>query len=100
MLHCPRAALKALKDLLVHRPKECVRNCLPVYICVALATVVCHITGLMLKCAVMHRNPIDTFIQQIRTEWEETLRKSRNAQKKIEKKPTILDNLVVFLMTH
>jgi hypothetical protein len=46
----------------------------------------------MLKRAVMLRNPIDTFILQIRTEWEETLRKSRNAQKKIENKPTILDD--------
>jgi hypothetical protein len=49
-------------------------------------------THAMIKRAVMLRNPIDTFIQQIRTEWEETLRKSRNAQKKIENKPTILDD--------
>ena len=45
----------------------------------------------MIECAVKLRNAIDSFIQHIRSEWEETLRKARNPLK-MQDKPTILDN--------
>ena len=59
MLHCPRAALKALKDLLVHRPKECVRNYLPVYIYMRCTS----------DCSLSHNwSDVNSYLSRYRTE--------------------------------
>jgi hypothetical protein len=49
----------------------------------------------MIERAVKLRNAIDTFIQRIRSEWEEALRKARNPSNKMKDKPTILDDTLM-----
>jgi len=49
----------------------------------------------MIERAVKLRNAVDTFIQRIRSEWEEALRKARNPPNKMKDKPTILDDTLM-----
>jgi hypothetical protein len=53
-----------------------------------------NLTYDIIKHAIKLCNAIDTFIQRIRSEWEEALRRARNPLKKVKDKPSILNNML------
>jgi hypothetical protein len=49
----------------------------------------------IIKRVIRLYNAIDTFIQRIRSEWEEALGEARSPFKKVEDKPFILNNMLM-----
>ena len=54
-----------------------------------------NLTHDMIKRVIKLCNAIDTFIQRIRSEWEEALGRARNPFKKVKDKPSILDDILM-----